>query len=199
MECKASLAAVGAGGIALKESIRDQKSEGLEKVRKGIEGGDLPEGFLHPGKSRTAKKSGRKTVEKWSVVPHHARYYYLAKYTKKFGSKEEKFVIKKSMTPTQTRRYAELQKQLAAIGPMSQGSVAFQAPKSWRWTFKLKGKTACVALSEEQAKRMGEAIENHKRLEEIVRKMREITQTQILESVLGVTRRKPLSEIPKAG
>jgi hypothetical protein len=46
---------------------------------------------------------------------------------------------------------------------------------------------------------MGEAIENHKRLEEIVREMREITQTQILESVPGATRRKPLSEIPKAG
>ena len=117
----------------------------------------------------------------------------------KFSSKEEKTVIKKAMTPTQIRRYAELQKQLAAIGPVSQGSVAFQAPKSWRWTFKLKGKTACVALSDEQAKQMDEAIKNHKHLEEIVRKMREITQTQILESVPGVTRRKPLSEIPKAG
>jgi len=52
---KASLAAVGTGGTALKESIRDQKSEGLEKVGKGIESGDLPERFFHPGKSRTAK------------------------------------------------------------------------------------------------------------------------------------------------
>lgn len=117
----------------------------------------------------------------------------------KFFSKEGKNVLENAMTPTQTRRYAELRKRLAAIGPVSQGSVAFQAPQSWRWTFKLKGKTACVALSEEQAKQMGEAIKNHKRLEEIVRKMREITQTQILESVPGVTRRKPLSEIPKAG
>ena len=97
------------------------------------------------------------------------------------------------------RRYANLQKQLAAVGPVSQGSVAFQPPGSWRWTFKLQGKTACVALSEEQAAQMTEAIENHKRLEDTVREMREITQTLILETVPGGRRRKPLSEIPRAG
>lgn len=97
------------------------------------------------------------------------------------------------------RRYDTLQKQLASIGPISQGSVAFQAPGSWRWTFKIKGKTACVALSEEQATQMSKAIENHKRLEELVREMREITQTLILETVPGVRRRKHISEIPKAG
>jgi hypothetical protein len=105
------------------------------------------------------------------------------------------FVVMKSRL---SRRYATLQKQLATIGPVSQGSVAFQAPGSWRWTFKIKGKTACVALSEEQATQMTEAIDNHKRLEETVREMREITQTLILETVPGVRRRKPLSEIPKA-
>lgn len=97
-----------------------------------------------------------------------------------------------------SRRYATLQKQLSAIGPVSQGSVAFQPPGSWRWTFKVQGKTACVALSEQQARQMLQAIENHKRLEGIVREMREITQTLILEDVPGVRRRKPLSDIPKA-
>lgn len=96
------------------------------------------------------------------------------------------------------RRYATLCNKLAAIGPVSQGSVASCPPNSWRWTFKIKGKTACVALSEEQAGQMIEAIANHKALEEIVREMREITQTIILETVPGVRRRKPLSEIPKA-
>ena len=95
-------------------------------------------------------------------------------------------------------RYATLQKQLASIGPISQGSVAFQAPSSWRCPFKIQGKTACVALSEEQAAQMSQAINNHKHLEEIVREMREITQTLILETVPGVRRRMPLSEIPKA-
>lgn len=102
------------------------------------------------------------------------------------------------MKSRRLRRYATLQKQLASIGSISQGSVAFQAPGSWRWTFKIKGKTSCVALSEEQAAQMSQAIDNHKRLEEIVREMREITQTLILETVPGVRRRKPLSEIPKA-
>lgn len=102
------------------------------------------------------------------------------------------------MKPRLSRRYAALQKQLAAVGSVSQGSVAFQAPGSWRWTFKVQGKTACVALSEEQATQMLQAIENHKRVEEIMKEMREITQTLILETVPGVRRRKPLSEIPKA-
>jgi hypothetical protein len=96
------------------------------------------------------------------------------------------------------RRYAALQNKLATLGPVSQGSVASYPPNSWRWTFKIKGKTACVALSGEQAGQMLEAIANHKQLEEIVREMREITQTLILETVPGVRRRKPISSIPKA-
>lgn len=97
-----------------------------------------------------------------------------------------------------SRRYATLQKQLVDIGPVSQGSVAFQPPGSWRWTFKLKGKTACVALSADQAAEMLQAIENHRRVEEIIREMREITQTSILEMVPGIRRRKPISDIPRA-
>ena len=81
------------------------------------------------------------------------------------------------------RRYAALQSKLATLGPVSQGSVASCPPNSWRWTFKIKGKTACVALSEEQAGQMQEAIANHQQLEEIIREMREITQTLILETV----------------
>lgn len=96
------------------------------------------------------------------------------------------------------KRYKELVKELNELGPISQGSVAFYPPRSWRWTFKLKGKTSCVALSEDQAKEMQIAIENHKKLEKIVSEMRAITQTKILETMPGVTRRKPLSEIPKA-
>ena len=97
-----------------------------------------------------------------------------------------------------SRRYTTLQKQVATLGPISQGSMAFQAHGSWRWTFKSKGKTACVALSEEQATQMSQAIDNHKRPEEIVREMRGITQSLILETVPGVRRPELISEIPKA-
>ena len=96
------------------------------------------------------------------------------------------------------KRYQELVKELSELGSISQGSVAYYPPRSWRWAFKIKGKTSCVALSEEQAKEMQIAIENHKKLEQIVSEMREITQTKILETMPGVTRRKPLSQIPKA-
>lgn len=45
---------------------------------------------------------------------------------------------------------------------------------------------------------MTQAIESHKKPGEIVREMGETTQTLILETVPGVRRRKPISEIPKA-
>ena len=62
----------------------------------------------------------------------------------------------------------------------------------------IEGVKQVLALSEEQAAQMNQAIANHKRMEEIVREMREITQTLILETVPGVHRRKPISEIPRA-
>jgi hypothetical protein len=68
----------------------------------------------------------------------------------------------------------------------------------WRCTLRIKGKSACVALSEEQASHTTQAIEDHKNLAEIVREMCEITQTLILETVPGARRRKLISEIPKA-
>ena len=49
-----------------------------------------------------------------------------------------------------------------------------------------------------QAAQMQQAITNHKRREELVREMREITQTLILETVPAVRRRKPLASISKA-
>lgn len=55
-----------------------------------------------------------------------------------------------------------------------------------------------MALSEEPAKRMTEASGNHERLEETVPERRESTQTLTFETVPGVRRRNPLSEIPKA-
>lgn len=96
------------------------------------------------------------------------------------------------------RRYRVLQNQIAKPGVISQGSVAYYPPNAWRWTFKVRGKTACVALSTEQADLMKDAIANHKKLEAVIKEMREITQTLILETVPGVPRKKPLSEIPKA-
>jgi hypothetical protein len=57
---------------------------------------------------------------------------------------------------------------------------------------------ACVALSEQQASQMNQAIGSHKKTGKIVHEMRSITQTLILETVPGVRRRKPISEIPKA-
>jgi hypothetical protein len=103
-----------------------------------------------------------------------------------------------SMKARLQRRYKTLQTQIAGLGPLSQGSVASYPPNSWRWTFKVRAKTACVALSAEQAAQMQEAIANHRKLEAIVQEMREITQTLILETVPGVPRRKPISKIPKA-
>jgi hypothetical protein len=46
MRGEASLTAVGSGGTTVKERVGDEESERLEEIRKGVEGGDLPELFL---------------------------------------------------------------------------------------------------------------------------------------------------------
>jgi hypothetical protein len=81
------------------------------------------------------------------------------------------------------RCYVTLQKQPASIGPISQACVTFHASRSWLWTFTIKGKTVYKKVSEEQETKIQQAIENHKRVEEIVGG---ITRTLILKTLTSV-------------
>lgn len=111
-------------------------------------------------------------------------------------------MIQKTLSPAAGRklaeRYRRLVTQLADMGWISQGSVMHEPPGAWRWTRKVKARTVSVALSSPQAQIYREAISEHRRLEGILKQMREISQRYLQGSAPGVRRRKP-SQNPKTG
>ncbi len=73
---------------------------------------------------------------------------------------------------------------------LSEGSVSPGHPGTWRWTRKVKARTVTVALSAAQAEAFQQAIANHRRLEKLIREMRALSQTYLLESIPGPPRRR---------
>jgi hypothetical protein len=89
-------------------------------------------------------------------------------------------------------RYQSLRKQLGDLSWISQGSVMNDRANAWRWTRKLNAKTVTVALSPAQAALYQKAIAEHRKLEAILREMRQLSQRVLLGSAPGVRRRKPI-------
>jgi hypothetical protein len=112
-----------------------------------------------------------------------------------------------------SQRYRRLAAKLAATGPILQGTVTQRIiPRKqkeeeesvkpygpyYQWTFKQAGKTATVNLSSPQAKRVLEAIQNNRRVEETLNEMRTVSR-QICEATTeGVKRRKSGTTSPEA-
>jgi hypothetical protein len=87
------------------------------------------------------------------------------------------------------QRYEQLKNELLELGWISQGSLMRQLPNAWRWTYKVKTKTVTVALYKEQAELYQKAITNHRKLEKLLRQMRELSQQVLLGSAPGVRKR----------
>lgn len=94
-------------------------------------------------------------------------------------------------------RFARCQHALSTLDWLSEGSVGENHPGSWRWTRKVKAKTVTVALSSAQAEAFRQAIDNHRRLEKLVKEMRALSQSFLLGSIAGPPRRTPVKNIPK--
>lgn len=92
-------------------------------------------------------------------------------------------------------RYQKLQSEIAQLGWIAQGSLMHKEPKAWRLTRKIKAKTTTMALSQVQASLFAQAIANHRRLEELLRQMRELSQIALLGSAPGV-RKRPRKNTP---
>jgi virulence-associated protein VapD len=97
-----------------------------------------------------------------------------------------------------TRDYRQLQRQLAHIGYLSQGSVFERAPgqqgSPYVWTRKVHAKTITVALSQEQYQWLRQAVLNQRQLEKIVARMQTLSRQVLFETVPGVVRRKRLGK-----
>lgn len=107
---------------------------------------------------------------------------------------------KKSFSPAQVlalrTRFERCKQAILALDWLSEGSVTENHPGTWRWTRKVKAKTVTVALSPEQAEAFRTAIANHRQLEKLTQEMRALSQSFLLQSIEGPTRRTPAKNIP---
>lgn len=77
-----------------------------------------------------------------------------------------------------------------------QGSVNVVAPKSptasvtYTWTRKVRAKTTTVALSQKQAVAFRRAIAANRQIEEVLSRLRQVSQTALLAEVPGVSKRR---------
>jgi len=94
--------------------------------------------------------------------------------------------------------YARLREQLAHSGWISEGYVQDRGPGAggpcYPWTRKVKGKTVCVALSQEQYAWLKQAIANWRALQQTLRQMQRLSREELFESIPGPPRRKKLSK-----
>jgi virulence-associated protein VapD len=104
--------------------------------------------------------------------------------------------VKTGANPPQP--YRQLQRQLAQLGYLSQGSVFERAPgqqgSRYVWTRKVRAKTVTVALSQVQYHWLKQAVANQRQLERIVDQMQKLSRKIIFENVPGVVRRKHLNK-----
>ena len=103
-----------------------------------------------------------------------------------------------SAATARQRQYARLRDQLARIGWISEGYVQDRrrtpGGASYPWTRKVKGKTVCVALSQEQYEWMRQAIANWRSVQAILRQMQRLSRQELFESLPHSQRRKRLSK-----
>jgi len=94
--------------------------------------------------------------------------------------------------------YGKLQKQLAKTGWISHGYVQDRGPGAggpcYQWTRKEKKKTVSVALSKEQYQAMRKAIENWRKIQQILVRMEQISRLVIFRTLPDTRRRKPLTD-----
>ncbi len=113
--------------------------------------------------------------------------------------------MNRSSQPNLQKRYAQLADQLSYMGPVLPGSITErriigQASKKqidrkkygpyYQWTRKVNGKTVTVNLSEAQVDLFRKAIDNNRRLEQILREMREISLQRLENDTQSVKRRR---------
>jgi hypothetical protein len=107
------------------------------------------------------------------------------------------------------RRYSRLASKLADLGPVLQGTITERKivrpdPKQhgkektygpyYQWTWKRDGKTVTVNLSASQARVYQKAINNHRKMEEMIQEMRRLSLAILEATTEGVSKRKALEQ-----
>ena len=105
---------------------------------------------------------------------------------------------KKRPASARQNAYARLCAPLAQPGWISEGSVQDRGARGgspcYAWTRKVKGKTVCVALSQEQYEWLKRAIANGRNVQKTLRQMQRLSREELFEAIPGPKRRKQLSQ-----
>jgi len=96
------------------------------------------------------------------------------------------------------REYARCRKELSQVGYISQGSVQDRTARKgggagYQWTRKVARKTITISLTQEQFRKMKQAVANKRKLEEILRGMEKLSRQIIFRAHPHPARRKQLS------
>ena len=112
---------------------------------------------------------------------------------------------KENSTAALEKRYLRLTVRLGKLGFVLQGTITERtimrddphAPAKqkaygpyYQWTFKRKGRTETVNLTAIQAKTYQRAIDNHRKMEEVIEQMRALTLEILEAKTPGVKKRK---------
>ena len=110
-------------------------------------------------------------------------------------------MTKSSLVPVAAlqKEYERLRRSLAQTGYISQGSVVdrsrLRSPRcGYQWTRKVKAKTVTVALSPAEYEALGQAIANHRKLNQTLRQMERISRQILFRDRAQRTPRKPLRQ-----
>jgi len=116
-------------------------------------------------------------------------------------------VKKKEQRPAQALRgrYDRFKRQLAKVGWVLQGTITERFDRRqdtkagrkkktygpyYQWTFKRHGKTVTVNLTPSQAKTYQKAIDNHRKMQRTINKMRSLSLEFLETTTKGVNKRK---------
>lgn len=112
---------------------------------------------------------------------------------------------KKTALAEKHQRYQKLARRLAKPGLLLQGTITelrLRRPDPrrpgkqktygpyYQWTWKEQGKTITRRLTPQQAKLFQQAITNHRRLEQLLQEMRQLSREICEASTQGVKKRK---------
>jgi cyclopropane fatty-acyl-phospholipid synthase-like methyltransferase len=95
-------------------------------------------------------------------------------------------------------RYAQLLRQLSALGWISEGYAQDRGPGAggpcYQWTRKVRKKTVSVALSKEQFAWMSQAIANWHQAQAILKEMQQLSRQVLFTTIPNPNRRKRLGK-----
>ena len=142
----------------------------------------------------TAEKQAMETGKERSCISHAC--VYILSTMKQHETSSERASFSASTLRQLRAAYRRIEKALAQQPWLAQGSVNTVAPKTpggnttYTWTRKVRAKTVTVALSNAQADAFREAIAANRQIEKILARLRDVSQTALLEGLPGVSRHR---------